>query len=313
MPPLLRFLILCSCFGSVCCVLFQGTLQHDVDMKVASGAFIRGSNSTQASTSKGFAPTFRKLPMAVSKLLVNLQYVMPSASLWNRTHEGHVEDGGVWHYGDSVEQHLESFIERRHPSYESAWDVACNLGIFLERLAVKHPERKFYGSDISTVMVNATMSRCPTCVAEVFDVNELQSTEFHPVRGHVPQAVDIVIVADVLYYMAWGGWPPIMNYVLPSSWTRVHRQTFWQNLKSLARKEVIISDHQGNTAVRQYLTEAGATFLAADGVWVTPGMSGKVQVKVEQHASGFGFPGFGFLCAFVSCCLIYQVKRFGTK
>jgi len=309
MPRLLWIVGLCSLFGSVLCL--QPTVQHVAEMVVTRGSSMRGATATEASIFARVAQTFRELPMAVSKLLVSLQYVMPSASLWNITHVGHVKDGGVWHYSESVEQNLENFIDTRHPSYESAWDVACNLGIFLERLAVKHPKRKFYGSDISTVMVNATMNRCPTCVAEVFDVNELQSPEFRPVPGHLPQPVDIVIVADVLYYIAWGGWPPIMNYVLPTSWTRVHRQTFWRHLTSLARKEVIFSGHQGNKAVTQYLMEMGATFMAEDGVWVTPGMSGKIQINGEQHATGVGYPGLCLLCAFaiaIAACAAYKRK-----
>jgi len=295
MPRLPWIVGLCALFGGVHCL--QPNAQHVADIAVTGRSSMRGATATNTSTSARLATTF-EFPLAVSTLLVSLQYVIPSASLWNSTHAGHQKDGGLWHYGENVGQALENFIETRHPSYESAWDVACNLGIFLERLAVKHPKRKFYGSDISAVMVNATKNRCPTCIAEVFNVNELQSPEFRPVPGHVPQPVDIVIVADVLYYMTWGGWPPLMNYVFPTSWTRVHRQTFWRHLKSLARKEVIFSDHQGNRAVTQFLKEMGATFLPEYGVWVTPGMSGKLQFNAEQHATGVGYLGLWVVCAF---------------
>lgn len=307
MSRLLLVVGLCTLLGNVICL--RSTMHHGAETVFS----MRGTAATEASAFTQVVQKFRQLPMSVSKLLINLQYVMPSASLWNSTHSGHVKDGGVWHYGSSVQQNLESFIERRHPSYDSAWDVACNLGIFLERLAAKHPERKYYGSDISTVMVNATIHRCPTCVAEVFDVNELQSSEFHPIPGHIPQPVDIIIVADVLYYMAWGGWPPIMNYVLPTSWTRGHRHTFWRHLKSLARKEVVFSNHQGNKAVTQYLTEMGATYMAKDGVWVTSGTSGQINFKDEHDAAArYGYPGFYLLCAsaimLAACVAFYKRK-----
>jgi len=306
----------------------QPAEQHDSEMSVTRGSSFRGVAAADTAAFADVAKTSRGLPMFFSKRLIDLQYIWPwpSARLWNLTHAGHVKDGGVWHYGEDVEQYLENFIEMRHPSYSSAWDVACNLGIFLERLAVKHPNRQFYGSDISTVMVNATKKRCPSCVAEVFDVNEMQWPQFRPVPGHFPQPVDIVIVADVLYYMAWGGWPPLMNYALPTSWTRMNRQTFWQNLKSLARKEVIIS-HHGNSAVTQYLEEMGATWLAEHGVWVTPGMAGKAQIEVEHHTSAgilvgipqltarsvFVYLGLLLLCALVCCYMACAIHNLATS
>lgn len=237
--------------------------------------------------------------MAISKMLVNLNYLLPSAGLWNSIHDGHVKDGGVWHYGEKVEQDLENFIERRHASYASAWDVACNNGALLGRLAAKHPERSYFGSDISEVMVNATRERCPTCIAEVFDVNALQSSEFRPIAGRIPEPVDLIIVADVLYYMSWSGLPPLLNYALPASWTREHRHDFWQHLTGLARKEVIFSGHQGNTAVKRFLTEMGATFIASHNVWVTPGMWGKVKFDGKSSSSGYWYPRLYLLCGLV--------------
>lgn len=258
------------------------------------------------------AQAVKEFPLSVSKVLVNLQYAVPSSWLWNKTHEGHVEDGGLWHYGEDVQHRLGNFIEKRHPSYHSMWDVACNLGIFLERLARKHPDRKFYGTDISKVMVNATKSRCPSCVAETYDLNELQASEFTLVPGHLPQPVDIIIVADVLYYMAWGGLPPFLNYVLPPSWTHAHRDAFWRHLTSLAHKEVIFSGHQNNRAVTQYLKDMGATFIPEEGVWVTPGMAGSSQFKdkyQEQQAisATFGSSAMYLLGAFVMTMIGYAV------
>merc|ERR1719245_2425696 len=134
------------------------------------------------------------LPKSITQRLVWLNYLFGSTSfLWDEIHDGHtINDGGIWNYAADVESELERFIEDRHPFYDSTWDVASNIGYFLERLARNHPDRQYFGSDISKVMVNSTRSECRTCVVEVFDINKLQYTSALP-KGF-PEAVDIIIV-----------------------------------------------------------------------------------------------------------------------
>lgn len=218
-----------------------------------------------------------ELPMAISKHLVWLNYVVPIGGVWDAIHDGHVKDGGIWNYSNNVHQRLDSFLERRHPSYESVWDVACNLGLILGRLARTHPERKYYGSDISSVMVNATRENCPACFADVFDMNELQSSNFGLTLGRIPQPADIIIVADVLYYISWAGLPPFLNGLLPQSWTISYQTRFWRHLTGMAKTEVIFTDHEGNDGVKQFLTKMGATFLPDEGFWVAPGTYSRLQ------------------------------------
>jgi hypothetical protein len=215
--------------------------------------------------------------MALSKHLVWLSYIIPTGGVWDAIHDGHVKDGGIWNYTNHVEQKLDSFLEKRHPQYNSLWDVACNLGLVLGRLSQYHPERKYYGSDISSVMVNATKHNCPSCIADVFDLQELQSASFGVTLGRIPQPADIIIVADVLYYIAWGGLPPFLSSFIPASWMRSYRTRFWRHLTGLAKTEVIFTDHEGNADVRRFLTEMGATFLPDEGFWVTPGTYSQLQ------------------------------------
>jgi len=217
-----------------------------------------------------------ELPIAISKHLVWLEYLVPSAAWWNVLHDGHVDDGGLWHYDKTVQHNLEQFVEQRHPSYDSLWDIASNQGFFLERLAEKHPERKFYGSDISSVMVNATKTRCPTCRTGVFDLANLESPDNVSLPSELPSVVDIVVVADVIVYLSWGGWPPILNTIIPAAWTRPHREHFWRHLTNLARKEVIFSNHQGNKGVLRFFQQMGATKVEKNGVefWVARGTHG---------------------------------------
>eukprot|EP00928_Gymnodinium_smaydae_P064554 TRINITY_DN4784_c0_g3_i3.p1 TRINITY_DN4784_c0_g3~~TRINITY_DN4784_c0_g3_i3.p1 ORF type:complete len:295 (-),score=35.09 TRINITY_DN4784_c0_g3_i3:249-1133(-) len=250
----------------------QSTDKQSASSFFQAAAFLsREALTRQRSSQSSYSQSASKLPMFLSKHLTFLAYLIPSTSLWNVLHEDHANDGGLWNYNGNVQSSMDLVVESRHPDYESVWDVACNLGIMLERMSKAHPERKFVGSDISDVMVAATKARCPTCTAEVFDLTSLQSEDFQMKKGHLPEPVDVVVVADVLYYMQWGHWPPFMNRVLPWSWTQSSRETFWHNLKGLAKKEVIFSNHQNNPAVIQLLQHMGASYLPAENVWVTPG------------------------------------------
>lgn len=208
----------------------------------------------------------RFLPKSITQNLVWLNYVFGSSGfLWDEIHDGHtVNDGGIWSYSADVESALETFIERRHPAYDSAWDVASNIGYFLKRLASRHPDRQYFGSDISKVMVNSTRSMCAKCVVEVFDINQLQYANALPTG--FPDAVDIIIVADVLNYMSWGRLPPIGNWLYPCWLVRHHQIDFLQHLTRRARKEVIFTASQGNSGVSRFFNDMGIQRVGGFGV-----------------------------------------------
>ncbi|CAE8692436.1 unnamed protein product [Polarella glacialis] len=86
-------------------------------------------------------------------------------------------------------------------------------------------------------MVNATRSECLNCTVEAFDVAQLQYAD---VSAHgFPNEVDVIIVADVMYYISWGGWPPIGNRFYPSFMVSGYQTRFLQHLTRRARKEVL--------------------------------------------------------------------------
>jgi len=216
------------------------------------------------------------LPHFISKNMVWLNYLLPSASLWDEIHDGHtVNDGGIWNYGSNVQSELEAFIEERHPEYNSAWDVACNIGYFLKRLASKHPGRRYFGSDISSVMVDSTKSVCTNCVVEVFDLSQLQYSNELP--AHFPQTVDIIVVADVVFYMAWGGLPPIGNWIYPSFLVRDRQIKFVQHLAQRARKEVVFAAAQRNNwGVLRFFKDMGIQQIGH--FWVVKGTASTGQL-----------------------------------
>lgn len=267
--------------------ILQARLDAEVDGNSLVESKAESAGEATAQTASRSNASAEKLPLGISNHLVWLEYLFPSGAWWDFIHDGHVKDGGLWHYGHEECSVLERFVERRHPSYSSLWDLASNQGFLLKRLATKHPGRKFYGSDISAVMVNATKTQCPTCKAEVFDISALQSRDFSVTPGHLPEPVDIIVVADVIVYMSWGGWPPILNTILPTSWTRTYRENFWYHLTHLARKEVIFNNNQGNLGVLRFLEQMGATRIEENGAifWVAPGAYGRHDPLPEVYES----------------------------
>ena len=162
-------------------------------------------------------------------------YVIPgsSAVVWDWIHRSRMQDGGVFRYGSIVHPEVTCYLEARHPNYSSVLDVACNHGIMLRRLQRSRPHAKFFGADVSEVMVNATRKRCPTCVVAQMNLADLlhERDARAPVKmrlthsltcvllltdhtnararlvsqllpAPLPSVVDVVIVSDVLYYSA---------------------------------------------------------------------------------------------------------------
>lgn len=239
----------------------------------------------RATASSDVATASQWLPKSVTKNLVWLSYVFPGSSwLWDEIHDGHTtNDGGIWSYPENVESELERFVEQRHPTYDSAWDLSSNIGYFLRRLSEKHPDRRFFGSDISKVMVNSTRSQCASCLVEAFDVSQLQYSKALP-KGF-PDSVDIIIVADVMNYISWGGWPPLWNSDYPDWLVKHHEATFLQHLTQLARKEVIFTNSQGNQGVARFFKDMGIEQMGTFGVAQGTALS-QAGVAASEHGSG---------------------------
>jgi len=131
-----------------------------------------------------------------------------------------------------------------------------------------------YGTDISAVMVNTSAAQCPSCKLLQWDLNLLQGEAYNNrIVASWPTSFDIVLVSDVLYYLSWAGWPPILSWsgLLPDRFTKEHKRRWWKRLTALARKEVIFSDHQMNPAVVAFLQEMGATRHVFYGIWTARG------------------------------------------
>lgn len=207
-----------------------------------------------------------------------LPYLLPTEAVWDRVvHKGRDDDrnGGVWHTSAGVHRELTCYIDAYHPDYASLLDVSCNLGWMLAHLSHRHPNASHYGTDISRRMVAATQRRCAACKTAPFDLARLaravppaappSSALDSPLAAFAdaPAAVDVVIVSDVLYYMPYDGWAPaLLNaQVVPSRRLRVAQRRLFDALTSMARREVVFSDHQSNPAVIDFLTSMGATPL----------------------------------------------------
>ena len=169
-------------------------------------------------------------------------------------------------------------------SYESIWDVSCNVGFMLASLLKKHPGAKHYGTDISNIMVQTTRSNCPSCVAAQFDLDTLRRSgvsvqeavhaAWH--REDAPRSFDIILVSDVLLFMSWGGIPPVLLRCscccsMFRKWALPSQRVFMKNIASLARDEVVFSRHQGNIIVVTLMEELGVPFDKKHQIWRIPG------------------------------------------
>ena len=180
--------------------------------------------------------------------------------LWDGIHGWSAgSPGGIWHYGPGVHNDLVCYIDAHYHDYASLLDVATNLGLVLARLQDAHPTAAHVGSDVSQRMVEATRARCPACTAQQFDLHALLDPGFEPGAVGAPKVAELVLVSDVLYYMNWAGWPPLLlRYVVPEAWVRASQRRFFSNLRRLASVEVIFSSHQLNPTVVSALETGGA-------------------------------------------------------
>ena len=220
----------------------------------------------------------------------------------------------MWQYSaDSVGSAISSYILDAHPNYSSLLDVACNQGFLLNRMQRLRPHARHYGTDISTRMTEAARERCPRChgIAQL-DLNSLARASFvgggpealsgSPLPPTFPKEYDVVVVADVLYFISWGGWPPALCHALPQSILHSAQRRFFDALSSLASLEVVFSDHQDNACVVAFLRGIGAMrrpVPASHGngrrggsshtpsVWVAPGRS-SARIAARSTILPFG-------------------------
>lgn len=190
----------------------------------------------------------------------------PTPSLWDFIHSQEEDEaGGVWHVGPNVHSELSCYIDTHYPRYTSLLDASSNLGYMLKRLQRTHPNASHFGTDISPRMVAATMRRCPSCVAQQFDLHRLLfDGHFEPGEAGVPPVAELVLVSDVLYFLSWAGWPPALlqrhsGLRVPVAWLRASQKRFFARLRRMASVEVIFSSHQFNSVVIDAFAANGIT------------------------------------------------------
>lgn len=228
----------------------------------------------------------------------------PAPGLWDWIHgRAGGSSGGVWQYDETVHSELVCYVDAHYTNYSSLLDVASNLGFMLARLRSSHPTASHSGTDISASMAGATRARCGgRCATSTFDLHRLlDDGSFVPGRDGVPAVHDIVVVSDVLYFVGFGGWPPLLLQLpglVPDSWLRDAQKRFFKRLRSLASVEVVFSSHQLNRAVLRTLgangvvVRRGVFSLAGTARPARPARAPRpwwARSRVEQRAAGERF------------------------
>ena len=150
-------------------------------------------------------------------------YFVPSPDTWDAIHRhGQQNSGGVWKYDQQRLTRSDVFRYLARKKYTSLLDVSCNVGFILSSLMKMHPAAKHYGTDISVTMVETAQENCPMCAGFAqFDLGRLSEEGCrHPksccMRHGVTagrrrqRLLDVILVSDVLYYISWGGIPPVL-------------------------------------------------------------------------------------------------------
>ena len=140
-----------------------------------------------------------------------------SPELWDWIHQNGEQfgSGGIWRYGSSLKHADIVRYVSAQPKYDRLADMSCSVGIILSALRELNPAAEHVGSDISRLMVNKTRTQCPQCRAEQFDLGNFRRPAGEKVDYIFPGTFDYVLISDVLIYIAWGGWPPLMMRICP--------------------------------------------------------------------------------------------------
>lgn len=168
----------------------------------------------------------------------------------------------------------------------------------------------YYGTDISDIMVEKTKLNCPTCVVVQFDLGLLREAswvrkkrddegnvfkfddtghlmrmdqsndvEIRQISENFPPAFHFVVVSDVLIYIGWGGYLPLLLQKCSLCRQRPdvleEQRNFIENLRSLTYNEIIVSDHQMNQLVVDmmsvFVEEGIAQWIPEYNIWIIPG------------------------------------------
>lgn len=190
-------------------------------------------------------------------------------------HEHAAKRGGMWRYNAAtVQTDVTDYVLTHCGNYSTLLDVAVNHGYMINRLQHARPKAEHWGTDISRHMVGAAAVRCERCAGfGTMDLNKLE------LPNGFPKAFDVVVVSDVLFFMAWAGLPPAACRVLPSSVLRASQRRFFRSLTRLAIRQVVFSDHEDNPCVVDFLKGVGAVrkptvatkHRRARSVWIAKG------------------------------------------
>ena len=135
-----------------------------------------------------------------------------SPELWDWIHQNGEQfgSGGIWRYDHSLKSAGVVRYVSAQPKYDRLADMSCSVGIILSALREMNPAAEHVGTDISRLMVNKTRTRCPQCRVDQFDLGIFKRPAGEKVDYVFPGTFDYVLISDVLIYIAWGGWPPLL-------------------------------------------------------------------------------------------------------
>ena len=182
---------------------------------------------------------------------------------WVHTNGQQMGPGGIWKYGANMLSGGTVKYVTAQPRYERLVDMSCSVGIVLSALQHNNPAAEHFGSDISRVMVNETRRRCPRSHAAQFDLGRFRQPAGDTVDYVFPGTFDYVIISDVLIYIAWGDWPPLLlRWCAPCRHMALGEQRRWlDRVKALTRREIVFSSHQNNPIAIEMLTALGAKMI----------------------------------------------------
>ena len=250
--------------------------------------------------------------------LRGLPWLVPTTWAWDLVHAAHDTFKGqaTWHAPTydrfptaalleseaAVATKISDMVKRlelRDAEF-SVLDVGCQNAHMLAMLGKKHATAQLYGTDVSRQAIERrARGACPRCRLAVLDLAIATSTalsaSWHSLDAAAyPDEFDFVVVSDVLIYLPLAGWPPALwawkGGVLPRSWVAPAQDRIIAALRRAARRNVVLSSHQDNPAVEEWMHRAGAqkvkiftsklTGRSTSGggprgvyVWVLPGAS----------------------------------------
>lgn len=241
-----------------------------------------------------------------------LYFFSDNVAMWDWVHkkgEARFGAGGIWHYGDWMKQNranvylqhqIKADLKDSSQDTLRILDVSCSVGIVLADLRDKistadaaSSRVEIYGSDISHVMANASAKRCASCHVAQYDIGRLQRDDRSEDGSAVYDAFapdvtefDYVLVSDVLYYIGWGGWMPIVlkycSYCRQFKSVQSAYKRFAKNIQSITRKQVIFSNHQSNPIIIDFFKAVRAGYVQGSEVFVLSGRNINDQKSINN-------------------------------